>query len=445
MGLFDRLFGNSGDKAPEPNVLFGRYSDSYKSTEKFIVWDRALQHFEEERYLDCYAEFFVYLSDEQEGNVQFHRTGDQLTFELYQGSKKITGFANAEQLRAEAKIARSESLNVSFMRRLIEKNFELKFSRFALDKHNNITIVFDTYTLDGSPYKLYNALKELATNADKQDDLLLDEFNMLQAVETAHLEPLPEQEKEVKYDYIKKEIQTTLHEMDHGTLDKFQYPGGISVLLLDLIYRLDYLTKPEGYMMETLERMHRRYFAQDEKSLVEKNQTLHRQLSKLLDRPKEEFFKEMYRVKATFGITDPINHDRIVDFIDNELGSMDWYQDNGHYKVAMAIPGYITGYCVFYFAVPRPDRDLFHLYYQITNPNYFKALGFSFNYFDTETKDFNKKAIRKAIEQIAYDNKVSFPKLNPDIGSISFKSPLDFAKTYLLMIRNLDMTRVEVG
>ncbi len=443
MGLFDRLFGGKEEKNLNPNVNFGRYSDSYKSSEKVEVWDRALTHFEEEQYLECFRAFFEYLRDEEEENVECWEKEDQLIFELYQGSKKITGFANKEKLRAEAKVAYSESLNVGFMRRLIEKNFELKFSRFALDKDNNISIVFDTYNLDGSPYKLYNALKELATNADKQDDLLLDEFQMLQPVDISHLEPLPDHEKEVKYQYIREEIQTTLEEMENGTLDKNQYPRGISVLLLDLIYRLDYLTKPEGYMMESLERMHRRYFAQDGQSLIQKNQLLYKQLSNLQNRPKDEFFKEMYRVKATFGITDPINHDRIVDFIDSELDSMDWYKNNKHEKIALSIPGYIVGYCMFYFAVPRPDRELFHLYYQITNPKYFRALGFSEVFFNTETKSFNKKAIRKAVDQITSRNKQAYPQLYPAVSSLSFNSPLDFAKSYLMMIRNLDMTRVE--
>lgn len=443
MGLFDRLFGNSDEKGATPNVHFGRYSDSYKSAEKFEVWDRALSFFEDQQYLKCYKEFFDYLRDDQEENVECWDEDSSIRFELYQGSKKITGFANKEQIRAEAKIAHSERLNVGFMRRLIEKNFELKFSRFALDKKNNITIVFDTYTLDGSPYKLYHALKELATNADKQDDLLLDEFQMLQPIDVSHLEPLPETEKLIKFNYIKREIETTLDEMQNGSLDKNQYPRAISVLLLDLIYRLDYLTKPEGYMMESLERMHRRYFAKDGQSLIQKNQMLYKQLAKLLDRPKEEFFKEMYRVKTTFGITDPINHDRVVDFIDAELDSMDWYKENNHDKIALAIPGYIIGYCMFYFAVPKPDRQLFHLFYQITNPKYFHALGFTTQFYNTETRSFHKKNIRKAIDKIASDNRNSFPKLNPAVNTLSFRSTLDFAKSYLLMIRNLNMTRID--
>ena len=91
--------------------------------------------------------------------------------------KKAVGKANIEKVTIEAKIAKTDTLNIGFMRRLLERNFQLRYSRFALDEENNITIRFDTSVLDGSPYKLYYALKELTTNADKLDDLLIDDLD----------------------------------------------------------------------------------------------------------------------------------------------------------------------------------------------------------------------------------------------------------------------------
>jgi len=443
MGLFDKLFGVSTDKEPQPDINFGRYSDSYKEAVNYTAWDIALDNFEEEAYLDSYREFFRYLRDDREDNVHYWEESDGLRFELFQGSKKITGFADDVKFMAEAKIARTESLNVGFMRRLIEKNFSLKYSRFALDEDFNITIVFDTYTLDGSPYKLYYALKEVATNADKQDDLLLDEFRMLQPVDMTHLEELPEEEKKVKYNFLVEQVQRTLKEVEEGDINPDQYSGGIAYLLLDLIYKLDYLIKPEGYMMETLERIHRIYFSKDGKTTAQKNQVLMRELGKLIDRPREDFFKEMYHVKSTFGITTPMNHDRVVSFIDGELHNMDWYKANGHYAIAMAVPGYIVGYCLFNYAIPRPDRDFFYLYFQITQPEYFRELGFTIDYCDPETRQLNRRSIKRAIDNIVSKNEEQYPKLSPATGSLNFQSLVDFAKTYLLMVRNLDMTKVD--
>ncbi len=442
MSLLDRLFGRTKPAEPQPEIPFGRYSDSYKEESNHQAWTDALEHFENERYLESFESFFRYLRDDSEDNVRFWAAGkDALHFEFYQGSKKITGKANRDGLKAEAKIARTQSLNVGFMRRLIEKNFSLKYSRFALDEGNNLTIVFDTYSLDGSPYKLYYALKEVATNADKQDDLLLDEFRSLEPVDTSHLTELPEAEKAAKYNFTTGSIQRVLDEIDQNKLDPNQYPGGIAFLLLHTVYKLDYLVKPEGYMMETLEHANRAYYSKDSKTTVQKNKALRRELQQLLDRPREEFFKEMYRGKSTFGITNPVEHEQIVTVIDAQLQQLDWYLNNGHENVALAIPGYVVGYCLFNFAVPRPDHDLFHLYYRITEADYFESLGFTQHFIDLDSGKLDKKAIRKAIGRIAGQNSQNYPKLRPDTSVLEFSDLPRFARSFLHMLRQLDLSK----
>ncbi|MBK6950056.1 MAG: hypothetical protein IPH16_20070 [Haliscomenobacter sp.] len=438
MGLFDRLFRSSSRQARIPLVKLGRYSDSYKKPSNYEAWDRSLHLFDENRYLESYLEFFHYLRDDEEDNVFFSLEEGKLSFEIFQGSKKLEGFATTETIKCEAKIARSQSLNVGFMRRLIEKNFMLKYARFALDPQNNLTIAFDTFTLDGSPYKLYYALKEVATNADKLDDLLVDEFKILQQIDNAKVRDIPVEHKEIKYAYLKSQIERVKSGMQAGPIHKDQFPGGHAYLLLNLIYKLDYLTQPEGYMMETLERMHRVYFANDGKSTIEKNQILCKELDKLAARPKEEFFKEMYQVSFTFGITTPVNHDRIVHFIDSELHHMDWYLDNHYTDTALAIPGYIVGYSLFNYAPPKPIRELLQLFYPICEPDYFRALGMDFQLHDPGSGTLNKKSVKAMIERILEENKAAFPKLHAATGSLSFDSLPAFAKSYLLMIRNMD-------
>ena len=208
MSFFDQLFRGGKKKEPQPKVSFGRYSDSYKDAKQYDSWDKALNLFEKEQYIASYLEFFNYLRDDFEDNVIWKVENGKIHFEVFQGSKKATGIADIEKVTIEAKVAQTEILNIGFMRRLMERNFSLRYSRFALDPDNNISIRFDTYILDGSPYKLYYALKELATNADKLDDILIDEFRMLNPVDTIHLINLPLQEKEVKYKYVINEINT---------------------------------------------------------------------------------------------------------------------------------------------------------------------------------------------------------------------------------------------
>lgn len=441
MGLFDRLFraSNTGVSTTQLDIKFGRYTDSYKTPLNYQAWEQSLTLFEEDKYLDAYRAFFQYLRDEREDNVRWWTEEGVLRFEFYQGSKKITGYANEVKFQAESRIAYSEALNVGFMRRLIERNFILQFSRFALDPDNNLTILFDTPKVDASPHKLYMALRELAINADKQDDLLLDEFKMLQAVEADHLQEIPLLEKEAKYKLIQEAITSTLREVLEGPLNREQYPGAIAYLLLNLVFKLDYLVKPEGYMMEELERIQRQYFTKDNKSNIDKNLLLAKDLQKLSERPKEELFKEMYRVRSTFGITTPVTHDKLVALIDTELPQMDWYCENGYLSVALSITGYIVSSGLFNYALPKPDRDLLHLYMQITEGGYFRSLGFKNDFIDANSGTINRRAIKRAIEDIVEENKGLFPRLNPRLNEVDFSSLANFCRTYLLMIKGLEL------
>lgn len=444
MSFFERWFGSTSEEVVQPDVRFGRYSDSYKDTECYDAWDTALEHFEQGKFLDAYEQFLCFLRDESEENVVWERSELGVAFELFQGSKRVVGWATRQRLRVEARVARITEPRPELLRRLVEQNYSLKFSRYALDPDNHIVVVFDTDTVDASPYKLYYALKELATQADKQDDLLLEEFGHMEPVDSSHLGALSEEETQAKHRYIVAQIRETLHEAMEGPLNRHEYPSGIACLLLSVVYRLDYLTKPEGFTMETLERIHRRFYAKDSAmNLVQKNEMVIEELQKLLERSEKEYSREMYAVKTTFGITAPVTHDRIAHLIDAELHQMDWYRENGYYRIAAAYPHYIVGYSLFVYAVPQPDREFFHLFYRVSESAYFRELGFKPDYCNPDTGQLNSKAIRKAIDQIAKKHRDRYPQLRPQVSTISFDNLLDFSRTFLLMIRNLDLTRMD--
>ena len=443
MGIFDRFFkGTAKYHRQRPDIIFGRYSDSYKPEAKYDAWDQALELFEQSHYLPAYQQLLEYLRDDEAENVKWWQDQRELRFDLLQGSKKLTGCADPRKVRAEARIAKATALDTGVMRRLLEKNYDLQYSHFALDPDQVLSIRFDTYTLDGSPYKLYYALKELAINADKQDDLLIDEFSEMEPVEISHLRALPDHLKVVKYDFLHQQIRAAIDYFRKGSLEARQYSGGIAYFLLNLCYKLDYLIKPEGSMMETLERINRRYFASDGQANTHtRNERLVAELEALIQRPRSDFYKEMYHGISTFGITNPVNHDRLIDFIEGELGNMDWYLENQHYEIAQAVPGYIVGYCLFHYALPKPDRDLFHLYYEITEAEYFRALGFSPWYYRAGSQQFNRKAIKAAVRAIAEENRRYYPKLQPEVGQLNYTSLPDFARSYLRMIQALDLTK----
>ncbi|MEM9928469.1 MAG: hypothetical protein AAF840_01495 [Bacteroidota bacterium] len=444
MSIWDTLFGRSPgyDPTDGPDFSFGRYTDAFKTPDNYTAWDKALKTFEKGEYLQSVEAFMAYLYDPREDNVKWQAEEGKLYFEFYQGSKRVTGFADVEQLRATARIARLDANNVDLLHRLTTMNYEMKYSRFAIDEDDCLTIVFDSPINDASPHKLYHALKEMALRADKQDDLLLDEFgDNLSPVEITHLRQLSTEEKTLKLDFLRDHIQGVIDYLSTGSLNPEEQPGAVAYLLLDLVYRLDYLLIPEGYTMEALERMHRMYFAREEDQPVTyKNVRLLSELQHLLRRAPESFSEELYAGKSTFGITLPANHDRLANLINNELPNMDWYQDNGFPKIARAVPGYITGYALFNYAVPPPDKEFLELYYRVCEDAYFRDLGYKQQFLERDGRPA-RRPIRAAINDVTERHREAYPRLRPAVSQLSFDNLMDFGRSYLAMVRDLDLSK----
>lgn len=439
MGLFSRLFRHEEEIGHTPDIQFGRFSDSYKKEFKYDAWDRAMVQFEDGHYLDCFELFFEYLRDDIQENIKIERTADKLTFILYQGSKKIMGWADENKLRAEAKIVIADELHIGFMRRLMEDNFELKYSRYALDKDNVITLLFDTYTSDASPYKLYAALKELATQADKKDDILISEFSSLKAIHTGHIRKVSEKEKDIKFDFFISQIKETIHEITEGKLNVSHFPGGVSYLLLDLAYRLDYLLKPEGYVMDELEKIHRLFFGTSKFSAQRKNEEMIKVYKDLITRSRDDFGKEIYDVIATFGVTMPSGHERFKELVDNEISKADWYFEHNHLSYAEAISGYIAGYSLFNYSLPEPDKELLHLIYQIRYHEYFTQLGFKTNLVKDEK--IQPSEVKRRVKGIINKNSKDYPHMQLNTKSLDYRNMATFTKSMVVQIGYMNLNR----
>ncbi|MEM9545524.1 MAG: hypothetical protein AAGA77_06100 [Bacteroidota bacterium] len=441
MGFFDYFFAKKiADTSPK--IQFGRFSDAYKDEIKYDAWDRALEEYENEEYLASYKSFFTYLKDESAGNVSFEEKEGKLHFEFYQGSKKIVGVADTNKITAEAKIAKTEKLHIGFLRRLLEENYQMRYSRYALDRENNLTAVFTSHIIDGSPYKLYYGLKELATYADKKDDILISEFDTLQPINNGHVRQVDENEKQIKFDYKNNEIKKAFDLIDTSKLNLDHYPGAESYIYLDLIYRLDYLLKPEGNTMEIIDNIHNLYFQNKEKSPDQKNRIIRKELRHIEDISYALFSREIYDVKSTFGITQTSGLERIQEFIDSEIKKMDWYYQNGHTEFALAIPSYIVGYSLFNYSMPAPMRDLFNLFYQIMEYSFFAQLGINGTY--RTHNEVNVSKIKKAIKSILSEHDDEYPHMKVSTRNLSFEDMCEFNRTFLEMIRDINFQRKDM-
>jgi hypothetical protein len=195
------------------------------------------------------------------------RKGEVLNFTIYQGTKVVRGNCDDRRLYAEVSLARMPQPSIPVMRRLLEQNYLLYYSRYTL-QNDRICMRFDSEISTSSPNKLYYGLKELATKADKQDDILVQDFSHLEQIDTDHIEPLPEPESKVKLEYFRQFIKESIDYIE--TLDKDKLAGGIAYMLLSLGYRLDYLVAPEGKLLFELEKTISAYFAKEERTAQEK-------------------------------------------------------------------------------------------------------------------------------------------------------------------------------
>lgn len=417
-------------------ITFGRFSDSFKPKPKVDAWTKSEKLFGEKKFLESYEAFFDYIKDDATNNVTFTRGNGKIDFEINQGSQKVRGTIGENKILAEATIAEYDKLSVAFMRRLMEMNYTLYYSRYALNE-NKICIKFDSSIPDGPPRKLYYAFKEVATRADKQDDVLLDDFATLKPIDNKQpVEQLPPQEKEIKYKYFRKWIEDMLTRIN--SLNEDQFSGGISYLLLNTTYKLDYLLAPEGTLMNELEKISWTYFAQDNKPLLEKSRNMKASLKKLLDLSKEQVLEDLYRVKSTFGVAGPAPHASVVDIFDRNVPNVKWYLDNNYLDIALSIYEYLATYCLFTYGMPKPDAQLFHLMMNIIEQDYFTELGLPERYYDTASGKFNEQAVKDKISEIITNGKELYPELAFKTENLKFDTLLNFLRTYVAEMHTLN-------
>ena len=440
--MLDKLFGwIKKETVPVPVIQFGRYSDNNKSIDKTNRWSAADTLHREKKYQESIDAFFDYLRDEAADNVTIKRNGTDFSFQICQGSKIVRGTGNAQHLQAEVSLAKMPQPSVPVMRRLLEQNFSLYYSRYSLDG-DRLCMRFDTDIETANPSKLYYALKELATKADKQDDLLVQDFSSLQTLDADHIIALPTAETNTKYAYLQKWINETLQYIQ--TLDVEKFSGGISYLLLALAFKIDYLICPEGILQSELEKIPISYFIKDEKPAIEKNEAMIAAFQKLGSKQVDEISKNLFRSKSSFAIVAPQTQKTISDAILAANNNMVWYRDNNYPLIAQQICEYGISYCQYSYSLPRPLSELYGLLMRINNASYFAALGFSELYYDEPKNKFATAVIIEKINSIQQEWRSKYSLLDFKTQRLQFDSLLNFNHSFTTELELLNFEKSTV-
>jgi hypothetical protein len=437
--MFDKLFGRSKKKEDpfrDPESSFGRYSDNNKPVAKVTRWSDADALFKEKKYTESIDAFFDYLKDDATQNVVYERKGDEGSFHLYQGSKIVRGSFNNELLKAEVTLARMPQPSVPVMRRLLEWNFSLYYSRFAMD-NDRLCMCFDSDLETASPSKLYYGLKELSTKADKQDDLLVQDFAILETTDDNHINKIADAEKEVKYVYLQKWIKESLDAIAGLDADKFS--GGIAYVLLALLFKIDYLVIPEGKLLNDLEKITGIYFKKDERPVIEKNRDMVEALKGIQLKPKEEIFNCLFRSNYTFAIVAPQPYKTIAESIHGANQNLIWYKDNNYPFIANQIAEYGVSFCQYSYSLPKVISEFFHLYMMVGYSEYFVSLAYKIAYYDVKKNEFASKGIIEKIKSIQEKWREKYPLLDFKTQNLRFDSLVSFNYTYTNEMEFLNM------
>lgn len=366
----------SEDTDNTEKIIFGRQYTAYTDAAHGALWKQALADFENGDFVRSVLHTIQYISGPDSGNHWAISDEGALSFTIIQGSKELDGIATAEGLKACAKVANAKKLPLGLLRKLLELNYQLNFSRYALDESHNICLRFDSYVHDGSPYKIVAALKEIALNADKQDDQIVEDYPDVHPVNIGHIIQLPEAEKNAKLRLIRRRVRECLDYLTDPLHNSGVHAGGLAYLLLDNIYCLDYLARPEGKTMAVFEDIQKDFFSGEARHTTDKIQQAKTLLTALDNRPDSDFLKEIYYVPRSFSVLENANLESIREMWRGEATHIDWYIENKHHRIAEAIAAYAMGYALFNYILPPAYLSLIHFYYKLREPQYFADLGF---------------------------------------------------------------------
>lgn len=441
MGFFSKFF-NLGQRqhqleASIPDMLgirFGRYSDNNKSLQKTRKWFEADELYKQKKYIESIETFFDYILDDPQKNVSLEKNETGYTFSIYQGSCIIHGNITSTDMSAWVYLAQMDTNSVPVMRQLLEMNNTLYYARFAIHDQK-LCMLFDTPLDTSNPNKLYYGLKELATQADKNDDVLLSDFRTLKPLDTSHIFHDSEKTKHVKYQYFNYWISNTLKQVEEVNADTFS--GGIAYLLLTLIYRIDFLIVPEGKLLNEIEKINQLYWLNKEtKNAVERNELVKDAFEKLLTWPEEEVLKCFYSAKSTFSIALPTNYAEITENIQTSKNNMVWYIENKYEPIALTILEYSLAYAQFSYSLPKPVLNLFMLYMQINHASYFEELGIVQHYISQGK--LKEKSINQSIEFYIQEFKDKYPYLSFNSNNLDFSTLLNFNTSFLTEMQSLN-------
>jgi hypothetical protein len=421
----------------EKTIRLGRHSNYHTTENQNLAWNTAIDLYSAGDFLLSFKNLLEFLKqDNDQENLSYTLKDNLIEFILYQGSVKLTGKHHNNKLEVQAKLAEAKDLPEEMMLRLLQKNYEFEYVKYALNDANEILLVLNSGLADAQPNVVLRGLRELATQADKLDDLIASDFEKVDIVETTHTKELDSKIKTANTSFIKKQI-LELFEDIKAEEEIYEYHEFTKIYrIFNLVYAMDFLLTPQGQIMESLEIMHRELHNPEGK-LAEKMLFFEQTLTSISEQKEKQLTSELYEVFYTFNLTPKINVNTLKEIIDNERQQLDWYKENGHDLVIQNIVGYVFGYCLFNYTLPAPIKKLIYFYYKCQYPDYFSKLD-SIPFVD-KNGSLIKKNIKKEVSKLTKSVQWTEAKLKASgRQKLDYENLTTFACSLLDFIYELD-------
>lgn len=434
MTWFPRLRINRSQPLDSRLLRLGRYTDSYKTVDQYKAWERAIRYFGEQKWEKSFQHILYYLHDPIEQNLHWvaDREGS-FSFELFQGSRRISGILGKDGCEVVTTVGRVSDLPEELMLTLLHTNYHLRFSFYALEDDGRIVLRFSFPAREADPFKMVAALKELALEADHRDDRLSDKFSDIKPIFEPHIREKPEGEVILRIQWFRDQIKALTEWYIRDKAQHELFPGGFCYALLANIYKIEFLLSPQGKLKEAVEQMHVSYFNHADGGQMSRIAVLMDHLEQLAALPDSELKADFYDVTTTFGTVEPLPVDRLRQILLAEIDQIDSYHKKALNEYASAIPAYIIGYCLYRYAIPGLIRDLFALYYFLTEPEFMQALEYPI--LGKGRKDgFDKRAIQRTIRHLEGEWADRLQISGLDAHVLDFEDDISFGRSFLLMV-----------
>ena len=220
-----------------------------KSNINVSKWDDVMDSYENKAYKDAMLHMIDYINP---AIKQTYSNGSENAFSVPHGSIIVNFEVTDTHFTVNAPFVKlPEGGSIPILRQVAQLNFwPVGLANIVLDGDDQLTFEFTCPLEMCEPYKIYDVLREICTNADRYDDLFINKFKAI-----AIREPIIQRHEDSKLETIWDQVQTFITEAENY-IDYFEnkrWNGYVFDALYLVLLKIDYYCAPQGMVRTEIE------------------------------------------------------------------------------------------------------------------------------------------------------------------------------------------------